>query len=557
MKFRMPVNILKKNQKIMGPNKLKEQLGIWIGDLTPVDLGRMLDKCVREHDTEPKLIKVTGWFTVKISNCQGLENSSIMLALKYAMMPLPVQVYDFKRNDGTKGATGQFVVDNKLIANRMKRLNGKVSVLYGNQKIDIHVEPGLPASLTAVQEFRPQVELLAAVKSALHARHDRITQTLNLSRFHATTQLLAHFCPLHAVPAMRFLLEIIGQEFPQLRVLQLRDNFLCTLSGFQGLSHSNLPGLQVLDVGANHLSDPLDLKHLKNMNLKTLDITNNPLAKCQLGQLRNVLPEVLIIHNGRNNNRPEEEESILSMHGPTDFCLRFAQCYYKIFNDVDRRKELEMYYSDAATFSLNASQPQMETINDRSYSRFGLLDVMKAICQLPEIHVDVNDAKLEVQTFNSKLRMFTLSGSCNLPGGAGQTVSWKYRKYVRQFVMRSVEMSRWLITNDMLTFYSSGKEEKSTESGDFKSESKLDLQLEDLNNNMPKLTLQPEKSTQSVTTKSLIELPSFKEIPAQVPLSSIEIQTSLEQQVDETFLCSDDEVFLVINEEDLMDSVEL
>lgn len=556
MKFQMPINILKKNQKRMEPNKFKEHVGIWIGDLTPVDLGRVLDKYVREHDAEPKLIKVTGWFTVKISNCQGLANSSIMLALKYAMMPLPVQVYDFKRIGGTNCATGQFFVDNKLIANRMKRLNGKVSVLYSNQIIDIQVETGLPACWTAVQ---PQAELLAAVKAALHARYDRITQTLDLSRFHATTQMLAHFCPLHAVPAMRFLLELIWQEFLQLRVLQLRDNFLCTLSAFQGFSHSHLPGLQELDIGANNLSDPFDLKHLKDLNLKTLNITNNPLAKCRLGQLRNVLPQVLIISNGRNNSAVKEE-SILTMpqkpHELPDFCMKFAQCYYKIFNDIGSRKELEMFYSDAATFTLNASQQQIESNNDRSYSRFGLSAVMKAICQLPEIHVDINDAKLEVQTFNSKLRMFTLRGSCRLLSGASQT-SWKCRKYVRQFVMRSAEMSRWLITNDMLTFYPSGKEEKNSVPEDVNNKSKLEVQLEDLNNNMPKLTLQPEKSTQSVATKSLCELPSFKEQPAHVPISSIEIHTSLEQQVDDTFLCSDDEVFLVINEEDLMDSVEL
>lgn len=545
MKARMPTNILKKKQQIMGLDKFKEQVGICIGDVTPLDLGRMLDKYVQEHETGPKLIKVTGWFTVKISNCQGVANSSIMLALKYAMMPLAVKVYNFQRYDGRNGAAGQFFVDNKLLANRMKRLNGKVCVLYSDQIIDIHVESGLPESLTTVEQFDSQADILDAVKAALHARFDRQNQTLYLSRFHAAPQLQPHFCALHALPAMRCLLQLIAREFTQLRVLQLRDNFLCTLRAFNGLSRSNFPTLQVLDVGANHLVDPCELEHLKDLNLLTLHIKNNPLAKCQLGMLRNVLPQVAIIRNNCNDpNKELDSQQPDELPEHADFCMRFAQSYYKIFNEPHRRQQLEMFYADGATFL-----QKMQSTNDQNCSRFGLAAVMKAICQLPEIHTDVNEAKVEIQTFNTKLRIFTLSGSCKELHGDSQT-SWKRCKYVRQFVMRSEEASRWFITNDTLTLLPSENEETSMRSVTVNYQSQLDVQLEDLNNNLPKLSIEPD-------TTSHIELPSFEEIPALVPLSSIETHTNLEQELDETFVHSDDEVFLVINEEDLIDSVEL
>lgn len=545
MKSRMPTNILKKKQQIMGHDKFKEQVGICIGDVTPLDLGRMLDKYVQEHEAGPKLIKITGWFTVKISNCQGVANSSIMLALKYAMMPLPVKVYNFQRYDGPSGATGQFLVDNKLLANRMTRLNGKVCVLYSDQIIDIQVESGLPKSLITVEQFDSQTDLLDAIKAALHARFDQQSQTLYLSRFHAAPQLQPHFCALHSLPVMRCLLQLIAREFTQLRVLQLRDNFLCTLRAFRGLSHSNFPALQVLDVGANHLVDPCELEHLKDLNLLTLHIKNNPLAKCQLGMLRNVLPQVAIIRNNCNDaNKELDSQQPDELPEYADFCMRFAQRYYKIFNDVDRRQQLEIFYAVGATFL-----QKMQSTNDETCSRFGLAAVMKAICQLPEIHTDVNDAKVEIQTFNTKLRIFTLSGSCKELHGDSQT-SWKRCKYVRQFVMRSEEASRWLITNDTLTLLPSENEETSMSSVNVNYQSQVDVQMDHLNKNLPKLIIEPE-------TMSPIQLPSFEEIPAVVPLSSIETHTNLELEVDETFIQSDDEVFLVINEEDLIDSVEL
>lgn len=545
MKARMPTNILKQKQKIMGPDKFKKEVGICIGDVTPLDLGRVLDKYVQEHEAGPKLVKVTGWFTVKISNCQGVANSSIMLALKYAMMPLPVKVYNFQRNGGPGGATGQFLVDNKLLANRMKRLNGKVCVLYSDQIIDIHVESGLPASLTAVELFDPQADLLDAVKATLHARFDRQNQTLYLSRFHAAPQLHPHLCALHALPAMRWLLQLIAREFTQLRVLQLRDNFLCTLRAFSGLSRSNFPALQVLDVGANHLVDPCELEHLKDLNLLTLYIKNNPLAKCQLGMLRNILPQVAIIRNNCNDpNKELDSQQPDELPEHIDFCMRFAKCYYKIFNDVDHRQQLEMFYADGATFL-----QKMHTINDQTCSSFGLAAVMKAICQLPEIHTDVNEAQVEIQTFNSKLRIFTLSGSCKELREESQT-SWNRCKYIRKFVMRSEEASRWIITNETLTLLPPENEGTTLLTVTVNNQSQLNVQLEDLNNNLPKLSIEPE-------TTSPTQLPSFEEIPALVPLSSIETHTNLEQEVDDTLVLSDDEVFLVINEEDLIDSVEL
>ncbi|EDV98031.1 GH17203 [Drosophila grimshawi] len=70
------------------------------------------------------MVNVTGWYTVTISNCKELPSSSIVLALKYAILPLKVHLFDFKRSHD--GSRGQFFVDNKLMANRLKRINGKV-----------------------------------------------------------------------------------------------------------------------------------------------------------------------------------------------------------------------------------------------------------------------------------------------------------------------------------------------------------------------------------------------------------------------------------------------
>ncbi|XP_064548519.1 uncharacterized protein Nxf3 [Drosophila montana] len=587
MKIRTPVNILKASNRNLGSSTFKEYVGVWIGDLTPVHLCKVLDKYVQEHGATPKMINVTGWFTVTISNCMELPDSSIMLALKYAMMPLKVQLYDFKRSHG--GNCGQFLVDNVLMANRLKRLSGKVSVLYSSQLINIIVEQGLPSNMLTTSQFTP--ELLVAIRTALFACYEADSETLNLSRFHAVAELEGHFCALHALLMLQRVLLMISQQFPQLRILQLRDNFLCTLRAFNGISRADMPALQMLDVSANQIQGLMELKNLRNIDLQTLKIADNPLAKYDPWQLSAMLPQGVHISG---YSQKLQSQKLMRAPSPSAqgaysiniegfaFCAGFAKFYYNIFDEISCRPELDIYYDAKALFSFSAPRELTQSLQCNScYKlfnrnhlhlrssfalcgklRFGVKNVVQTICKLPEMQTSIDEARLEVHIYNNKLRAFTLTGSCS---ELTTNNDWQRRIYSRSFVMRPGVPPRWVITNDMLNITLGAKQEVRRKqimvapqaiAAPLASQHKqahdkscnIDDQLEEISNDMPKLAIEPKKSFK---TKAV--LPSFEEMPQFATQASVVAHGKLEQEVDDTLLCSDDEMLLVINEDVLLD----
>ncbi|KRF85248.1 nuclear RNA export factor 1 [Drosophila virilis] len=583
MKTRTPVNILKASNRNLGSSKFKEYVGVWIGDLTPVHLCNVLDKYVQEHDTKPKMINVTGWFTVTISNCMDLPDSSIMLALKYAMMPLKVQLYNFKRSHG--GDCGQFLVDTVLMANRLKRLSGKVSVLFSSQIINIIVEQGMPSNMLTMSQFTP--ELLVAIRTALFACYEADSATLNLSRFHAVAELEGHFCPLHVLPMLQQVLFMISQQFPLLRILQLRDNFLCTLRAFNGFSRANMPALQNLDVSANQIQDLMELKNLRNLDLQTLKIAGNPLAKYQPWQLNAMLPQG--VHICGYSQKLQSQELIrapspsaqgaysINCEGFT-FCAGFAKVYYNIFDETSRRPELDIYYDAKALFSFSAPTELTQSLQCNSsyrlfnrnhlhlrssFARCGKMrvggkNVVQTICKLPDMQTSIEEARLEVHIYNNKLRAFTLTGSCS---ELTTNNDWQRRIYSRSFVMRPDVPPRWVITNDMLNITLGAKQEvrckrilvppqameaplASQHRQGLDKSCNIDDQLEEISNGMPKLAIEPKKSF-----KPKAVLPSFEEMPQLVTQASVDENIKLEREVDDTLLCSEDEMLLVISDD--------
>ncbi|KAL7731546.1 hypothetical protein ACLKA6_013083 [Drosophila palustris] len=542
---------------LTGSKIFKEHIGFMLGDLTPLHLGKMLDKYVHEQDSDGKMISVTGWYTVTIANCLDVPNSSIMLALKYALMPLKVQLFNFERIDGNE--CGQFLVDNKLIANRMIRLNGKVAVLYSNKVIDICVEAGIRPSLLAELSLKPP--LLEAIKAALLARYDAKGQSLHLTRFHAAPELLGHFWALHVLSMLQKLLQMIALEFPQLRVLQLRDNYLCTLRAFDRFPRTSLPHLQVLDVSANNIAGMMELKNLRDMKLQTLDLTSNPLARNKEWQLRAMLPQVKHIRVGHNNNSTADPSATRYCGANSigrEFCLKFAKAYNAIFNDLRKRMDLQNYYDTKSLLSLSVPKLLLlESTKDKGYGKlydlnqlqnrastaacsklfFGCDAAMHAICQLPEMQIDFEEAHLYIHKYNNTSRVFSIAGCFKELTSSG----YKCRNYARQFTMRPGISNSWLIHNDMMQITldnnekADGKPKLPSLQVDEKPSCSFSNQLMELNdnfNNKMQLNkpLNPERSTPMV-------LPDFDEMPPLVKRVVIPAaKRNIEDEVDDTLL---------------------
>ncbi|ALC44149.1 Nxf3, partial [Drosophila busckii] len=518
-------------------------------------VGSVLDKYVREQTTN-RTKTVTGWYTVTINDCWRVSKCSITLALKYALMPLDVQLFDFKSiGDGSKA---QFFVDNILMANRLRRLNGKVALLYSNRNIEFNVETGLPADLK-----QPTNVLLSAMKTALLARYDEHNKTLDLTRFHTAAELKDEFCPLHVLSMLEQLLQLISNELTELRVLRISDNYICSLSAFAKCQ--TLPALQLLDISANRLEQVEELKHLQRLKLVQLNIEHNPLAKQPIFQIREMLPQVQFIvgcvnkqeQDGQIKTQPLPKHKIRTVPSASHaFCISFIKFYYTLFEERAQRIKLKEYYDDNAMFSLSF-KVVCHKKSDIKKLHVGLDNIVQTLNQLPDYKINVADLQLDVQCYDNQLRMFTVSGSCQESTNSG----WHARDFVRTFRLRGQSLSPlpqpvcWLIEYDMLSF---GLAEELPEIEATNSD--LNEQMQQLSAKMPELMLEakPVAMQQEQSNATSLLPSSFETMPPLVPVAqtTIGVQSILEREIQDTLLCSDDEL-LIINEEVLLEPDEL
>nr|XP_016933936.1 nuclear RNA export factor 1 [Drosophila suzukii] len=466
------LNDLRKN--LNDKTRFREYVQKMLGD--EERMGSVLDT-ISSTEEEHRLATVTGWSTVNIANCAGVSNSSIYLALKWVLMPVKVEIFNFKRSGPEdQMARGQFLVDNLLSANRLKRLQEEVAVLYTRQKIEVQVTPGLPKSVINAQITE---EFTTAMEAAIKLRYEPATRTLDLSRFHASPELRLHFCPLHVVKLLESVLVLAGHVFPQLTGIVLSNNYLCTLKAFAGIAH-NFASLERLDISANRIKDLGELNYLKRLHFKTMYLSGNGLAKLKTDDIRQMLPQLKNVHGCV---QPEENVNVAEtlpkfqqfQSGGSNglkFCNNFISLYYNMFDEPAHRSQLKEYYHDEAMFSLSAPVQldllcayQMYNRNQKRHCstfarnarlQMGSPAVLLALSRLPSMMTSRDNAGLDIQVFTPTLRIFTVTGYFKEITSDG----WEPRPFQRTFVLRLLNSPGWLITNDMLCIISAKTEQK-------------------------------------------------------------------------------------------------
>ncbi|XP_017068255.1 nuclear RNA export factor 1 [Drosophila eugracilis] len=440
-------------------------------------MSSILNTISSNEKEEHRLATVTGWSTVNIASCAGISNASIYAALQWVMMPLKVEIFNFKRSGPEdKMARGQFLVDNLLSANRLKRLQGEVAILYTCQKFELRVTPGLPKSVINASITE---DFTIALEAAIKKRYNLATRTLDLSRFHAVPELALHFCPLHVTKLLENVLVISNQIFPQMAGIVLSNNYLCTLKAFAGVSR-NFANLDRLDVSANKINDLEELNYLKNLNFKTLFLAGTGLAKKNVVDIQKVLPQLQNVHGCLPfeehfivvDNLPKYQRLQSGKNKGLQFCQRFITSYYNLFDDLAQREQLSKYYYEWAMFSLsvpveldNVNAYKLYNRNKKSHQssfahnaklQLGNAALLLAISRLPLMCTDYQNAGLDIEAFTSNLCIFTLTGFFKEITSDG----WEPRHFQRTFVMRLLNRPGWLITNDMLCIMSANSSQK-------------------------------------------------------------------------------------------------
>ncbi|EDW36856.1 GL25915 [Drosophila persimilis] len=418
-----------------------------------------LDRISSQYRTTNKAI--VRWTTVEMSGCGNVADADIFLSLKYLVTPETLELFNYKRN----GSLGSFSLDNLLTANRLKRLQTKLSVIFSCQSIQIRVIEGIPEhTLNAVitSEFE------AAAKDALHSSYDDATRTLNLSRFHAKPELTPYFCPLYVDKFLEGVLRLISKETPQVSKIVLRDNYLCSLKAFSVIPNGLLAGLDCLDISSNNIGDLRELQYLTNLNLKNLILQGNGVANLK-NDILAILPQLQNVQRCRQSQNKENVSMgrpKLKLFGsavPENFVKTFIKDFYQFFDHPDQRSQLEQCYHELATFSLSVTEAMKQVSAYRLYNRnytspqsafarsaklqVGRKAVVHALGRLPKMETYLPGLNVDIQMSTSHVRILTITGRFTEYSSTGQNL----RNFQRNFVLERQESPTiWLIKNDVL-----------------------------------------------------------------------------------------------------------
>ncbi|XP_020814555.1 nuclear RNA export factor 1 [Drosophila serrata] len=547
---------------------------------------------------------VTGWYTVTMAKCAGLPDSTIYTALNWVMVPLHVDIFNFRRSGpADNNDRVEFMLDNSLYANRLNRLRENVMVMYTCQPLEVHVKPGLPIIDAAVSTAFEK-----AVEAALRGRYKAATRTLDLSRFHADPHLSEHFCPLHVVKFLEGTLKVARRELQnEVTGIILSNNYLCSLKAFANISADDFSALERLDISANNINELAELKYLSKLPIKTLLLCGNEVTKLESDDIKAILPQLKDIHGCLQtkptatllNNLPKFKQLNGGDSGSTGikFSQRFVKSYFDIFDDPAQRHQLTKFYDNQATFSLSAPKQLSHVSVYRLYNRnhqslqssfarigklqVGSLAVTQALGRFSRMVTSIQRASVDVLMFNNRLRILALTGYFKEHTSQG----WEQRHFQRTFVLHRPEgCAGWMITNDMLSIISThidqhgpiatapqkifinpdsinssspigDREVKQSTSANNASPKlvidAVDQAVQELSLSMPRMALVTQTRDEEMP---LMEMPPLVAIPSTVSATPlvIDIDKDLEQEID-TALWIDDS--LVIDEEVLFGDV--
>ncbi|KPU78452.1 uncharacterized protein Dana_GF26868 [Drosophila ananassae] len=556
-------------------------------NITASDVDPLLDT-ISIREAEIRFATVTGWATVNISNCAGVSDESIRLALKWLLMPIKVEIFNFQRSgEEDDGARGQFQVDSLLCANRMKRLQSDFAVLYTCQKIGMRVSIGLPIEVCKTEFSGPFAD---AVQEAIMSRYDYTTRTLDLTRFHASPELAEHFCPLHVEKLLENVLFTVSKSLPQVSSLVLANNYLCSLKAFEFVG-GRFENLERLDISANKIIELVELKHLRQHRLQQLFLAGNGVTKYDTDQVREVLPTLKDIHGcvlPKAKKCPLPSPQRLQSAGTSrmDFCLSFVAAYYSFFDDPETRSELVQYYNEDAMFSLSVSEKlncapyRMYNRNHKNsqstFARSSKLQlnnsgILLALSRLPRMETDYKNASIDVQVSEKNLCIFTVTGNFLEKTDSGNEL----RYFQRMFGLRPIGCPGWLLTNDMLCIITTKPVRKEPD-GPLVSLVGIDdcePMLDDAEETFTEPAAKNAKANNQVVFEDEMDPPdpvmelsmsmpkmalssneAFDDMPPLVPIDKLVVNNEavLENEIDDTVVSDDESYDLVIDEDVLI-----
>lgn len=162
----------------------------------------------------------------------------IAKSIEHDITPIPFQIHYWK----IEANRVSFYVDEFKVAKALTKADREIEMPNGF-KLLIKVRNAAPPVLF-------NAELKERMKLAMAKRYNSMTKALDLTKFHADSDLTDIYCGLARAPIIIAAIDIIGQNIPDLEALNLENNKIYTLETLKTL-FSKAPNLKILHLANN------------------------------------------------------------------------------------------------------------------------------------------------------------------------------------------------------------------------------------------------------------------------------------------------------------------
>ncbi|XP_068703613.1 nuclear RNA export factor 1-like isoform X2 [Montipora foliosa] len=321
------------------------------------------------------------WFKVVILQGQKHDKDWLLRKLQSACEEA-FQAFNFHH---MKGESAAFFVEGSKASEALKKVNSKITVRDGS-KLILTVRPcGPPHNPTRVftrvedgnsVSFREGNNTLddntkEVLKQCLSKRYDVASKALNLSDlFHDEVLNANNVQGILSRPWLAsWILQLIGENCPEVQSLDISNNRLKYLDGFRELGQqaSNLKHLKICN---NQIRAVEELDKIKTLSqLTSLELDGNPLCdmfqnkgNTYINSVRSKLPKITHLDGHElpppigfdlpsEQVLPPSKGSFLGDPQIKELVQKFLAQYFTIYDTEDRQGLLEAYH-DQAIFSM-------------------------------------------------------------------------------------------------------------------------------------------------------------------------------------------------------------
>lgn len=384
------------------------------------------------------------------------------------------------------GNSAMFYVDDVKIAEKLFYADRKI-VMSDGFRLAVIVKNSVP-------NVNVDANMKEKMKLAMAKRYNAATKALDLTKFHADSDLTDIFCALFRPIVMMAAIEIIAENIPDLEALNLNDNKL------HGMEHMRIlctkfKNLKILYLGDNRIPFLSSIDPLKSLPLVELYLKGNPLVNrfsdhdIYVSDVRKKFPKLVRLDGvdlppaigfdvSEDVTLPPCQQSFLIDPAGKDLVRDFLTQYFAIFDSESRQPLLEAYHetatmSMAANYLINDNRnlpavrlssylPNSRNIiritereSRRRYLRTGRLQVVSFLSDLPKTKHDLMGFAVDLLVFTPAIIVLTMNGVYKEITVNG-TPS---RSFHRTFVIVPNSAGGFSITNDMLFVTNTTKEQ--------------------------------------------------------------------------------------------------